>query len=98
MSRPVMGANNGDSVWDSATGLLITWQPFDFGLRDANVRAAAATRDRAIANNQRTQLEIPAPETYVGSVVHSGDSVVKRATDEIWGRPAIAIMIESACP
>jgi outer membrane protein len=33
ISGPVIGSNNGGSVWGSATGLLITWQPFDFGLR-----------------------------------------------------------------
>lgn len=58
MSGPVIGTNNGGSVWGSATGLLITWQPFDFGLRGANVRAATAIRDRAVATGQRTQLEV----------------------------------------
>jgi outer membrane protein len=33
MSGPVIGTNNAGSVWGSATGLLINWQPFDFGLR-----------------------------------------------------------------
>ena len=26
-------ANNLGSVWDSGVGVLVTWQPFDFGLR-----------------------------------------------------------------
>lgn len=47
MSGPVIGSNNGGSVWGSATGLLISWQPFDFGLRHANVQSAIAARDRA---------------------------------------------------
>lgn len=58
MSGPVIGTNNGGSVWGSAAGLLITWQPFDFGFRGANVRAATAARDRASAVNQKTQLEV----------------------------------------
>ena len=29
------------SVWGSAAGLLVSWEPFDFGLRKANVLAAA---------------------------------------------------------
>jgi outer membrane protein len=60
MSGPVIGTNNSGSVWGSATGLLVNWQPFDFGLRRANVQAAAAARDKASAVNQRTELEIAA--------------------------------------
>jgi outer membrane protein len=58
MSGPVIGTNNGGSVWGSATGLLLNWQPFDFGLRRAKVEAAAAARDRANAYVQRSQLEV----------------------------------------
>jgi len=58
MSGPVIGTNNSGSVWGSATGLLINWQPFDFGLRNAKVEAAAAARDRANATVQRSQLEV----------------------------------------
>jgi outer membrane protein len=58
MSGPVIGTNNGGSVWGSATGLLINWQPFDFGARSASVRAAQAGRDGAFAAGLRTQLEV----------------------------------------
>lgn len=60
MSGPVIGTNNGGSVWGSATGVLINWQPFDFGTRSANVLAAQAGRDRAYAATLRTQLEVEA--------------------------------------
>lgn len=58
ISGPVIGSNNGGSVWGSATGLLVNWQPFDFGLRHARVESAAAARDRANAIVQRSQLEV----------------------------------------
>jgi outer membrane protein len=58
MSGPVIGTNNAGSVWGSAAGLLVNWQPFDFGLRHAKVESAAAARDRANANVQRSELEI----------------------------------------
>src|SRR6266567_4011015 len=58
MSGPVLGTNNGGSVWGSATGLLISWQPFDFGVRHANVQASSAARDAASAVVQRTELEV----------------------------------------
>jgi outer membrane protein len=65
MSGPVIGTNNAGSVWGSATGLLINWQPFDFGLRNAKVEAAAAARDRANASVQRSQLEVSSPAADV---------------------------------
>lgn len=58
MSGPVIGTNNAGSVWGSATGLLVNWQPFDFGLRHAKVESAAAARDRANATVQKSQLEV----------------------------------------
>jgi len=58
MSGPVLGTNNGGSVWGSATGLLVSWQPFDFGVRHANVEASNAARDAASAVVQRTELEV----------------------------------------
>ncbi len=58
ISGPVIGSNNGGSVWGSATGLLISWQPFDFGLRHANVETARSARDKADAASQRSQLEV----------------------------------------
>jgi outer membrane protein len=60
MSGPVIDSNNGGSVWGSATGLLVNWQPFDFGLRGANVQSAVAARDKADATVKRTQLEVSA--------------------------------------
>jgi outer membrane protein len=58
MSGPVIGTNNAGSVWGTATGLLVNWQPFDFGLRHAKVESTVAARDRANATVQRSQLEV----------------------------------------
>src|SRR5262252_4741338 len=46
ISGPVLGSNNFGTVWGSAVGMLVTWEPFDFGLRGANVSAATAARTR----------------------------------------------------
>src|SRR5919205_794085 len=40
MSGPVIGSNNLGSVWGTAVGGLVTWEPFDFGLRRADVEVA----------------------------------------------------------
>lgn len=60
ISGPVIGSNNGGSVWGSAAGVLVSWQPFDFGLRHANVLAARAAKDRADAALLNSQLEVGA--------------------------------------
>jgi len=58
ISGPVLGTNGTESVWGSAIGALVTWEPFDFGLRSANVSAAAAARAHSEASSKRTQLEV----------------------------------------
>jgi len=56
----VIGSNNAGSVWGSAAGVLVSWQPFDFGLRHADVQAARAAKDRADSVLLNSQLEVGA--------------------------------------
>jgi outer membrane protein len=58
ISGPVIGSNNGGTVWGSAVGALVSWEPFDFGLRGASVAAASATRAQSEAALKRTQFEL----------------------------------------
>jgi outer membrane protein TolC len=60
MSGPVLGTNNFGTAWGSAIGTLVTWEPFDFGLRRAGVAAAEATRAQAEAAVKRTGFEVSA--------------------------------------
>src|SRR5262249_48136839 len=57
ISGPVLGTNNFGTVWGSAVGTFVTWEPFDFGLRRANVSAATAVRTRTQATLNRTQFD-----------------------------------------
>ena len=58
MSGPVVGTNNTGSVWGSAVGVLATWEPFDFGLRRANLSTAEAAKAKTAATLERTDFEI----------------------------------------
>ena len=58
ISGPVLGTNSLGSAWGSTVGVLATWEPFDFGLRRANVAAAEAGRARAEASAVRTRLDV----------------------------------------
>ena len=58
VTGPVLGTNGLGSAWGSTVGVLVTWEPFDFGLRQANVAVAEAGRARAEATVLRTRQEI----------------------------------------
>src|SRR5258706_8909124 len=58
ISGPVLGTNDLTSVWGSAVGVNASWEPFDFGLRRANVAIATTGRDRAIRSVERTGFEL----------------------------------------
>jgi outer membrane protein TolC len=60
ISGPVTGANNLGTVWGSAVGGLVTWEPFDFGLREANVAIAAAGKRQRDAATRRTRFDVSA--------------------------------------
>ncbi|HKE27190.1 MAG TPA: TolC family protein [Bryobacteraceae bacterium] len=60
MSGPVIGTNNLGTAWGSAVGVLVSWEPFDFGLRRASVGAAAAGRARSEAALLRSQFAVAA--------------------------------------
>ena len=58
MSGPVIGSDNLGTVWGSGVGALVSWEPFDFGLREANVVAASAARKQSEAGARRTRFEV----------------------------------------
>ena len=60
ITGPVLGTNNNDSVWGSAVGALVSWEPFDFGLRRSKVNIAAAGAARANAEVGVTKLQLAA--------------------------------------
>jgi outer membrane protein len=64
MSGPVLSSASSQSVWGSAAGALFSWEPVDFGLRDATVRGAQASVVRARADEALTRLDV---ESAVGA-------------------------------
>ena len=58
ISGPVLGTNNGTSVWGTATGFLFGWEPFDLGLRKAKVGTAQAQEGQARASTEVTRLDV----------------------------------------
>lgn len=58
ISGPVLGTNNFGTVWGSAIGVMVGWEPFDFGLRGAQVSLAEAGRAQSEAALKRTRFEV----------------------------------------
>ncbi len=86
ISGPPLPRNSMTSVWGSAVGFLVSWEPFDFGLRRANVQIAETERKRAEAAVERARFEVAATaaDTYLTllaaeQTVHSAESGVERA-------------------
>jgi outer membrane protein TolC len=58
ISGPVLSTASADSVWGSAVGGLLSWEPFDFGSRGAVVREAEAGVARARADEGVARLSV----------------------------------------
>lgn len=58
ISGPDLERNSFGSEWGSAAGILLAWEPFDFGLRSAQVGTAQAMARQSQAYVRLTQLEV----------------------------------------
>jgi outer membrane protein TolC len=67
ITGPVLGTDDLTSVWNSATGMLVSWEPFDFGLRKANVGAADSNHRRTEADLTvaRFQVSVAAADAFL---------------------------------
>ncbi len=79
-------SNNLGSVWDSAAGILVSWQPFDFGVRAANVAVATAGRERAEAALTRTKYDVSVAtaDAFLTVVAAQQTAQAARAAIESW--------------
>jgi outer membrane protein len=79
-------ANNLGSVWDSGAGILVTWEPFDFGLRAANVAVATAARERAEEALTRTRYDVAVAtaDAFLTVIAAQETEQAARAAIESW--------------
>lgn len=101
ISGPDLGNRTLESAWGSAGGLLFSWEPFDFGLRKANVDLAKAQSQQAIANEALTKLEVSATAAdafltllAAEQTVRAADASVERA-DTL--AKAVRVLVEINC-
>jgi outer membrane protein TolC len=71
LSGPVLTNTSNTTAWGSAGGALCSWQPFDFGLRAANVNVAREAEGGANFQLQLTKLDVSAAaaDAFLATVV-----------------------------
>jgi outer membrane protein len=86
ISGPVLDTTSMQSTFGSAGGTLLSWEPFDFGARKAQVNVARAVTDQATANISVTELDVAASaaDAFMAlaaneQAVHAGEANVFRA-------------------
>ncbi len=57
ISGPALDSSTGTSTFGTAVGLAFSWEPFDFGLRDANVTVARKLKEQTEAGRTVRQYE-----------------------------------------
>src|SRR4030095_15186609 len=79
ISGPVLTTHVYDGVWGSAGGVLLSWEPVDFGLRRAGVDAAHAQSTLAEARRDLTELQVAAAAADAFLTVLVSDEAVRAA-------------------
>jgi outer membrane protein TolC len=90
ISGPVLTSPSSDSVWGSAVGGLLTWEPFDFGLRGSSVREAEAGVRRARADEGLTRLGVQNAVAMAFLAVVSAQQALAAAEADIQRRDVLA--------
>src|SRR5690606_5264465 len=95
ISGPPNPTNDLTSVWGSAVGLLVSWEPFDFGLRRANVQAAEASRARAQAAVERSRFDVAslAADAYMTAL--AAEQTLRAAQAQLERANAVSKIVEA---
>ena len=79
ISGPALNDTTPESAWGSAGGLMVAWEPFDFGLRKANVELARAINRQAGANEAVTRLDVSAAAADAFLTLLAADQTLEAA-------------------
>ncbi|HZF39594.1 MAG TPA: TolC family protein [Blastocatellia bacterium] len=95
ISGPVLERSSLRGATGSAGGALLSWEPFDFGLRRANVGLARATRKQAGAGVAVTRLDVAfaAADAFLGMIAN--EQIVRAAQVNVDRMEAFAIAVQA---
>jgi outer membrane protein TolC len=85
ISGPVLD-RSGESAWGSMAGALVSWEPFDFGARGAQVDVALANARQARADQEVTRLDVGlgAAEGFIALLAAQEAARAAEANVERW--------------
>lgn len=90
ISGPVLPSTSDRGVWGSAGGVLVSWEPFDFGYRAATVDVARAVQGRANAELSLTKLDVAANAGDAFLRLAAAQQQVKSAQADVDRRQVLA--------
>ncbi len=79
ISGPVSDTTSAAAIWGSAGGVLLSWEPLDFGSRGASVDLARTLVTRASASAELTRLEVGVKAAEAFLRVASAQETVRAA-------------------
>ena len=89
ISGPPLAENSMTNVFGTIVGFTVSWEPFDFGLRKAEVGAAEAQKRRAELGVERTRFEVATATADAYFTLLAAEEMVKWA--EAARRRSVAI-------
>src|SRR5437868_7221212 len=95
ISGPILSGTSDRGVWGSAAGILLSWEPFDFGYREANVDVAKATENRANAELSLTKLDVAGAIGDAFLRLAAAEQQVKAAEADVDRRQVLATSVHA---
>jgi outer membrane protein TolC len=90
VSGPVLPSTTWSGAWNSAAGLLFSWEPVDFGYRRATVDAAQTDADQAAAQLDVTRLQIGSVTVDAFLALVAAQQITKAADANVTRWDAVA--------
>jgi outer membrane protein len=90
ISGPVLGTTSWESTFGSSGGTLFSWEPFDFGVRKAQVDVARAATNQANANISVTELDVATSAADAFMALAANEQAVRAAEANVFRAQAFA--------
>ena len=84
ISGPVLGTTSLETTFGSAGGTLFSWEPFDFGVRKAQVDVARAVTNQANANVGVTELDVATAAADAFMALAANEQAVRAAEANVF--------------
>ena len=95
ISGPVLGTTSLETTFGSAGGTLFSWEPFDFGVRKAQVDVARAVTNQAKANVSVTELDVATNAADAFMALAANEQAVRAAEANVFRAQTFADAVQA---